>query len=382
MTRQMMKAYVLIGAMLALIYGIYGWAAPALVSANFTALVVLGLVLMFTGFPILYVMGDKAYRLLKAENESRRKLRADAAAAKRREMVERQTEEQKQRPSRTRRFAHAAAVMLLALTAAACDRVEPGQVGIKVFLLGDSKGVDHEVLGPGRYWIGMNERLYLFPTFTQNYVWAKGERENESITFQTVEGLDVNADIGITYSLDPAKIPTIFQRYRRGVEEITDIYLRNIVRDALVTVASSKSVEYIYGAGKAEVVKIAEAMVREEVASIGIKVENLYAIGTFRLPPKVVEAINAKIEATQRAQQRANEVAEAKAAADKKVEEARGEAESITLKAQAQAEANKKLAASITPTLVQYEMIQKWNGVMPLYAGEGGNLLLQLPAQK
>ena len=41
-----------------------------------------------------------------------------------------------------------------------CSRVEVGQVGIKVHMLGGDKGVDSEELGPGRYWVSMNEQLY------------------------------------------------------------------------------------------------------------------------------------------------------------------------------------------------------------------------------
>lgn len=52
---------------------------------------------------------------------------------------------------------------------AGCSKVPAGEVGVKVYLLGTDKGVDHEVLGPGRYWIGINQDLYLFPIFTQNY---------------------------------------------------------------------------------------------------------------------------------------------------------------------------------------------------------------------
>ena len=98
----------------------------------------------------------------------------------------------------------------------------------------------------GRYCIGFNEDLYLFPTFTQNYVWtqnkAEGSPNNESITFQTTEGMSVNADVGISYHIKPSKVTTVFLKYRKGVDEITDIFLRNIVRDALNTAASKKPV--------------------------------------------------------------------------------------------------------------------------------------------
>jgi regulator of protease activity HflC (stomatin/prohibitin superfamily) len=65
------------------------------------------------------------------------------------------------------------------------------------------------------------------------------------------------------------------------------------------------------------------------------------------------------------AQQRQNEVAQAKAEADKKIEDARGTAESILRVAEAQSKANKILAESLTPEFVQYEALQKWDGKLP-----------------
>lgn len=240
-------------------------------------------------------------------------------------------------------------------------------------MLGSSKGVDSEEIGPGRYWVGWNEELYLFPTFTQNYTWTRdpderGE-EDESISFQTAEGLTVNADVGISYSITPGKVNDIFQKYRKGITEITDLYLRNMVRDALVTESSTKSVETVYGAGKAELMNNVEKRVRAQVESLGISIERIYWIGTVRLPEKVIESLNAKIQATQMAAQRRNEVEQAKAEADKKIEEARGQAESITLVAKAQAEANRIIAESLTQELVQYKSIEKWDGIMPRMTG-------------
>lgn len=92
----------------------------------------------------------------------------------------------------------------------------------------------------------------------------------------------------------------------------------------------------------------------------------------------MVGALNAKVEATQQAQQRQNEVATAKAEADKKIEAARGEAESIRLRAEAQAAANEKLARSLTPSLVQYTALQKWNGELPKFTGNGAIPLIDL----
>jgi regulator of protease activity HflC (stomatin/prohibitin superfamily) len=270
--------------------------------------------------------------------------------------------------------------VLFALGLFGCDRVESGYVGLKVNLLGGEKG-DIEVLPMGRYWIGMNEELHLFPVFKQNYTWAQKADEvgegDESISFQTVEGMEVSADVGISFEFQADKIPTIFQTYRRGVREITDTFLRNHVRDAMNSVGSKLPVESVYGNGKSEFLDAVEKEVKDQVSPLGIIVEKVYLIGSFRLPAQIVEALNAKMGASQKAQQRQNEVAESKAEADKSIEKARGQAESQRMLAEAEANANKIVAASISDELVRYEHVKKWNGVLPTtILGGDSNVLL------
>lgn len=281
-----------------------------------------------------------------------------------------------------RRFA-VAIILGLTMLVGACSKVPSGYVGVKVYLLGGSKGVDSEELGTGRYWVGINEELHLFPTFTQNYVWTadsvKGSETDESISFQTRQGLTVNADVGISYRIDPTKVTDIFQKYRKGVDEITDLYLRNMVRDALVETASRLDIESVYGEGKGDLMDAVEKQVRSQVSDLGIIIEKVYWIGELRLPPTVVASINAKIEATQKAQQRENEVQRAKAEAQIKIEDARGEAESVRIRAESQAQANERLARSITPTLVQYNAVDRWDGKLPTFSGDGANFLFNVP---
>lgn len=255
-----------------------------------------------------------------------------------------------------------------------CSKVPAGHVGVLVHLLGSDKGVDAEEVPVGRRWVGFNEELYLFPTFTQNDTW----KDKESITFQTREGLNVNTDLGISFHVDPAKVTLVFQKYRKGIDEISDVYLRNMVQDALVRAASNKDVESIYGQGKTDLLSEVETAVRAEVNDIGIVVEHIYWVGTLRLPDNVVSAINAKIGATQMAAQRENEIAQTKAEAQKAVEQARGEAESklavaradadaVRLRGDAEADAIRAKSKALTenPQLVQYEIAHKWDGTLP-----------------
>lgn len=270
------------------------------------------------------------------------------------------------------------AVGLLAALAVGCSKVPAGHVGVKVYLLGGEKGVDSEELGVGRYWIGVNEELYLFPTFSQNFVWTAaqdpGSYEDESISFQTKEGMEVSADIGITYSINPNKVTDIFQKYRKGIDEITDIYLRNMVRDALVTEAGSKSVEAVYGEGKADIIARVQERVRQQVEPFGINIERIYWIGAVRLPPAMTTALNAKLQATQMAEQRRNEIEQAKAEAEKERQRAQGEADAKLIVARADADAIKLKAEALRANsdVATLNAIEKWNGVMPTFMGADG----------
>lgn len=254
-----------------------------------------------------------------------------------------------------------------------CTQVPAGYAGVKVYLLGGPKGVDTEVLGTGRYFIGINEQLYLFPLFKQNYVWTADQRvgspNDESISFQTKEGMTVSCDLGISYTIEREKVSTVFQTYRRGVDEITDTFLHNTVRNAFNELGSKMTVEDVYGEGKSSLLKAVTEKVRGSVSEQGIQIEEVYLVNSFRLPDNVVKALNSKIEATQRAQQRENELREAEAEAKKSVAKAEGEAAALLATAKAQADANIILAKSLTSELVELKRIEKWNGSVPQVMG-------------
>lgn len=281
------------------------------------------------------------------------------------------------------------AVVLFGLGSIGCNKVPAGNVGVKVYLTGSSKGVDHEVLSPGRYWIGFNEDLFLFPTFQKTHNWTKtateGNAQDESFTFQDKQGMSINADIGVSFYFDKQQISTLFQKFRKGEDEITDVYLRSVVRDALNRQSSMREVEAIYGPGKAQFMLDVTEDVKKQVAPYGIMVDKLMLINELRLPPQIVSALNAKVEATQTAMRIENEKRAAEAMAVKQVAEAEGHAKSRLINAKAEAEANRIVAASISPTLIEWEKAkafrERWNGGLPTVQG-GNSPLINLDLTK
>lgn len=264
-----------------------------------------------------------------------------------------------------------------------CSKVSPGTVGVKVYLTGSSKGVDHEVLGTGRYYIGFNEDLYIFPTFTQTHNWTKNVGEgnpiDESFPFQDKQGLTLNSDVGISYAFDPSKISLVFQKFRKGADEITNVYLRSVVRDSLVRCASTRDVEQIYGVGKSAFLQEVQDDVKKQVSPYGIVVDRLFLIGELRLPPQILQALNDKIAATQDAMKIENQKRAAEATAAKNVAEAKGNAEARLINAKAEAESNRIVAASISPTLIEWEKAkafrERWDGGLPKVQGGSSPLI-------
>lgn len=253
----------------------------------------------------------------------------------------------------------------IALTLQACGKVPAGYRGVIVNLFGSDKGVAEQSVGVGRYYLGWNSELYLFPTFLQNYSW----KDKQAITMQTSEGLSIRTDAGITYSIQPDNVVKVFSKYRLGIEEITNTFLHNQVRDAMNEVASTMTVEQIYGAQKEEFIKRVNAIVKQEASNNGIDVEKIYLVGSFELPQTVINSINSKIQASQNAMKVENEVATARAEAQKTIVEAEARGKQILINAESQAKANEILAKSLTSEFVQYQAIIKWDGKLPTMTG-------------
>jgi len=239
--------------------------------------------------------------------------------------------------------------------------ISPGYVGVVVDLFGDAKGVETEELHVGMHWIAPWKTVYQFPIFELNHTWE----EDDAFSFQTSEGLAISADIGITFHIRPSSIPNIFAKYRRGMDEITHTFIRNYIRDAINKSASKMKIEDLYGESKETFFDQVQSQVRGELSEVGFEITRIYLIGRFHFPETVVTALNQKIEAIQRAQQRENELREAEAEAKKQVAKASGQAQCVLLQAESEAKANAILSQSVTSELIQWQAVQKWDGKLP-----------------
>ena len=268
-----------------------------------------------------------------------------------------------------------------------CDRVEPGYVGIRVNQWGSQKGVnDFPLVTGGVVYNPITEDIYKFPTFMQNAVWTKentsGSPGDDSVTFNSIEGAVINADIALAYTFVADKVPSIFVEFRQSPDVITHGFMRNEINNEFNRIASTMKASDIFGEKKQFLLDNVRSNVNVKLGPKGFKFELISFHGGLRVDQSVQSRINAVLEASQRAIEAETKVKQSKAEADQAIEKARGEkesniakaegeAKSIALKAEAQAKANLVLAQSLTPSLVQYEALQKWDGKLPVYNGGG-----------
>ena len=272
-------------------------------------------------------------------------------------------------------------------------RIEVGHVGVEINLAGNPRGASEIPVRTGWvFYSPLKTQIIEFPTYVQTVKWTRDINEghplNEEMGFNSKEGMQIFVDVSLSYAIDPRKVPDFYVKYRASDLDIfTHGILRDIVRNSLNEVASTYTVEDIYGERKTEFLTKVQTLIEQKIAPVGVSVQQFGFIGAPRVPDVIAAAITAKAQAIQQAERARNELATTQAEAAKKIAEAEGDAKSMVLRAQGEADANRIRQSSLTPQLLElrriennHEMIERWNGQLPtVQTGQGGGMILQLP---
>jgi regulator of protease activity HflC (stomatin/prohibitin superfamily) len=251
--------------------------------------------------------------------------------------------------------------ILLVVLFNSCERIDAGHVGVKVNQYGDNKGVDDVVAVTGMvFYNPITTRIYEFPTFIQHKEY-KGEN---SFVVNSKDGSEFNVSPIMNYSVQREKVPAIFAKYRRPLEDIEEGFLKTAVYDAFRLATNKYTADELISnraVFEVEVRRLLDGQLLKEGFTINQFTSNLIYPETFK---KSIEAKNNAVQAALRAE---NEVKTAEAQAKIKVATAEGNAQAMLTSAKAEAESNRMKQATITPLLLQLEYINKWDGKLPVY---------------
>ncbi len=271
-------------------------------------------------------------------------------------------------------------------------RIDAGHAGIEINLAGSQRGASDIPIRTGWvFYSPLKSQVIQFPTYVQTVKWTadlnEGHPVNEEMGFNSKEGMEIKSDVSLSYAIDGAKVPEFYVKYRiSDLDLFTHGILRDIVRNSLNEVASTYTVEDIYGEKKTEFLNKVQAMIQSKVEPVGVSVQQFGFIGAPRVPAVIANAITSKAQAIQESERAKNELATIQAEAAKKIAAAEGDAKSQVLRAQGEADANRIRLSSLTPQLLELRrlendraLIDRWNGQLPTVEGGQGGMMLQLP---
>lgn len=252
-------------------------------------------------------------------------------------------------------------VILLMFSFSACERIDAGHVGVKVNLYGSQKGVDGITEVTGVVWFNpFTTKIYEFPTFVQHKEYT-GE---ESFSINSKDGSEFRVAPILNYQVITEKVPFIFGKYRKSLENIEVGFLKTAVYDAFRIATNSYTADSLISNREGFEARV-RGILEKQLNAEGFLIQQFTS--NLEYPKTFVDAINAKNNAVQQALKAENDVRTAEANAKIKVATAQGNADALVVQAKAEAEANRLKQSTLTPLLLQQQFIEKWDGKLPVY---------------
>lgn len=270
---------------------------------------------------------------------------------------------------------------LLAIIFFTCrERIQPGYVGVKINYWGSSAGVSPDYVREGVvFYVPMVQNIEQYPTYEHVVNWTKEitpeSPTDESIVISDKNGAVISADLALSLKFIPEKVPVLYQRTRKTHSEIIHSYLRILVRGKINRETEKLDIVQIFGEERSKMLDRALKSLNSDLEGLGIVIDTMDFQGELRVSESVKSSIERVIVARQQSIEAEQKVKQIMAEADQAKAKAEGDSEAILINAKKQAEANNVLTQSLTPELIKYKAVEKWDGVLPRVSGDAVPLI-------
>ena len=168
----------------------------------------------------------------------------------------------------------------------------------------------------------------------------------------------------MNFHIDPAYVNDLYQKVGLDfADKVIDPAFNDFVKEVVPTYPIGEILPK-----REEIRQRAMKKLGDNLSRYHIIVDDIY-FANIRFSTGYEGAVEAKQVAQQQVETQRQVLAQREIEAQQKVASAKGEAESILVVAQGQAKANDALSRSISPILVQYKGIERWNGILPQVSG-------------
>jgi len=206
--------------------------------------------------------------------------------------------------TRPQKWGYALGLLLLTATAwggwiwTHSEWIEPGEVGIIYNSVG---GMDRtRILGPGRYYIGIRQRLYRYPTRLKAAVYTQDPNEGENksadgIQVTTKDTANTTFDVTVFYRVDKNDVFTAFDTFGPiSIEEVQRNHLRRALKDVVNQIGVQYEIFPLIGAKREEAnLKLTSAL-KQRMRDKGITISKAF-FGRPYPGESIVTKINARV---------------------------------------------------------------------------------------
>jgi len=176
----------------------------------------------------------------------------------------------------------------------------------------------------------------------------------ENITAFSAETQDVFVNATVNYSVSPNAVQTLLRTVGRN-------WFDRLIEPRVLNFFKEETVKYLtvdVGPNREQIRSAVRTRLSAELAPFSIGIDDLL-IENIDFSPEFKTAIEQKQIATQDALREQERVKQREFEADQAIATARGEAESIRVRAEGQSAANRLLAESLTAEVIQFEALQR-----------------------
>lgn len=226
-----------------------------------------------------------------------------------------------------------AALALAATTLGGCMTiVRPGEVGVR-----DTLGAQAEhVSEPGF-------KLFFWPIWDITRISVQLRNLKVQLPLPSKEGLTIQSEISILYSIEADKAPQILREIGSDFEES---FLLPVFRSATSDVAARFAAKDMHSGRRADIEEEIRKQMNVRINGRGFRIQAVL-LKSIRLPTGLSASIEARLRAEQEAQQMEYVIAREKQEAARRLIEAEGIRR-----------ANEELSRGLTPEVLRYKAIE------------------------
>jgi prohibitin 1 len=218
--------------------------------------------------------------------------------------------------------------------------------------------VEKRVMGEGlNFKVPIAERVIKVDVKVQPHPFKEIDASSKEYQMVKMTGM-------MNFHIDPSYVNDLYQKVGLDfADKVIDPAFNDFVKEVVPTYPIGEILPKREEIRKRAMLKLGDNLNRYHII-----VDDIY-FANIRFSPEYERAIEAKQVAQQQVETQRQVLAQREIEAQQKVATAKGEAESILVVATGQAKANDALSRSISPILVQYKGIEKWNGILPQVSG-------------